>query len=149
MALIAAAILIPLAIFLVNIGPLKAQRDWGNISDQASYDVIDVMTRAVQAWYSTQMTDSILSLRRPTAATPTWLGTDWIFGMPDKVGFVGRTDVGLYRGNYGTRTKEVVGEIQCQGQWHDVTGHVRNGTIEAFIDGQPAEIAANPFDKTH
>jgi hypothetical protein len=141
---ISLAVLIPTLIFLARIGPIKAQHDWDRISEQADYDVRDVMTRALQAWLSIHTDYNPRDPRlAPTASSPTFAVTAWMFSVPDPVGFIGKTREGIYHGLYGTRSGEIDAQMLCGGQEVHVTGHVRNGNIESFIDGQPAI----PIDK--
>jgi hypothetical protein len=88
----------------------------------------------------------------PHALDVTFLISPMPWSMPETVGFAGLTTEGAMHGRYHPHTGEIEATVEMGGrafsgalQRHgdtsiEVAGHVKNGNVEATVDGKPAEI---------
>ncbi len=135
-------IAIPLIIFLVRIGPVRAQREWKGIEPRAQSDITDVITKAIQ---SEAMFNTADSHHAPGVASVV-MDANVILYVPEVVRFTGRGTSGFFSGTYNTQTGEVVADVprtMGSGQMH-VTGRVGDGKIQAEVDGQEARLIYRP-----
>jgi hypothetical protein len=150
LVLIAVALVVTAVALFIEYGPARTHSEWERISEQARYDITDVVIRAIQSQHSQFGLGSIGgagSLRtRPNPAVNGLAiidtGVSWT--IPKTVGFSGISTEGPFKGTYRTRTGEVECDLFFWGAKLKVTGRVKQGDIQAEINGKPALILPPP-----
>ena len=114
---IAAIVLLGIGITMFIMGPKKVWNEWEQIGDQAQYDVIDVVTRGLQAHLSKQ---GLYNPRKGNTTSPQ--ATDVMFfrptmvmSMPEEVHFKGQSNMGPFEGDYNPHKREVKCELSIGG----------------------------------
>jgi len=143
-ALIAFIILVPLGVYLIKVGPIRAQHQWSAMESQADSDVSSVITLAIQAYLSNHSSFNPADPRRqPGVQAVTFEPSPVMLTLPEKVHFTGRASTGFFKGIYNTRSGEVIADVPCTQMLH-VTGRVKSGAVTAEIDGEPAKLKFKP-----
>ncbi len=145
MAFIAIAILVPLGIFLVKIGPLRAQHQWKVIEPQADSDITTVLTRAIQSESSFNTAES----RHAPGVQAVTMDASIITHVPEVVRFTGKSSNGFFKGTYNTKTGDIDADVpRSVGTGNmKVTGRVKDGVTEAQVDGKEAKVIFRPKTK--
>jgi hypothetical protein len=148
LVLIIVSLVIAAVALFIEYGPARTHREWEQISEQARYDITDVVIRSIQSLHSqlglgggpggvrTRPTPSVTGL----AIIDT--GVSWT--IPKTVGFSGISTEGPFKGTYHTRTGEVDCDLFFWGAKLKVTGRVKQGNTTAEINGKPAVILPPP-----
>ena len=139
------AVSVPVLIYLVKIGPVAARNQWEIISPKAESDITDVVTKAIQA----ESHFNTAEARHAPGVQAVTMDATIIYRVPEVVGFSGRSSNGFFNGKYNTKTGEVTAAVPRG--WSAgtmvVTGRVKNGKIDAEIDGKEAKLIFRPKTK--
>lgn len=141
-------------IILFKVGPLNAKAKWEAMGQQAQDDVIDVVTRGLQAHLSqTGGYDPSKTAQTPQAREVVFYWHMFVMDLPDYVEFTGVSTDGEFKGKYRPKTGEVeadvdvggmglagVGAVRKGGEKIKVTGRVKSGNITAEVNGKNAVI---------
>lgn len=142
MLVIGLILLVPTVVFLAKIGPLKAQKQWQGMADQADSDVSSVIARALQSHMQKEgLYDPTDARHPPGVQAVTFEPNPLMVRLPNSIAFTGKCSTGFFHGTYETRTREVKAEVPGENTKLAVTGRVKaDGAIEAEIDGEPAKL---------
>ena len=112
---IAALVLVGIGITMFILGPKKVWNQWEEIGDQAQYDVIDVVTRALQAHASKEGLYNPRKGTGPQASEVMFFRPTMVMSMPDQVHFKGQSNLGPFEGDYNPHKREVKCEVAIGG----------------------------------
>jgi hypothetical protein len=132
------AILVPLIIVLIKVGPVRAQRQWREIEPDAESAITTVVTRAIQSESEFNTAES----RHAPGVQAVTMDATVITHVPEWVKFSGRSTSGFFNGRYNTKTGEIEADVPKsfdKGTMR-VTGRVKDGVTEAQVDGKEAKV---------
>src|SRR5688500_8610032 len=110
-------LLVGIGITAFIMGPKKVWNQWEEIGDQARFDVIDVVTRGLQAHLSQQglYNPTKGNTTSPQATDVTFFRPTMVMSMPDQVDFNGMSNHGPFKGSYNPHKREVECELAIGG----------------------------------
>ncbi len=111
----AALLLVGIGITAFIMGPKKVWNQWEAIGDQAQYDVIDVVTRGLQAHASKEGLYNPRKGSGPQAQEVMFFRPTMVMSMPDQVHFKGGSSMGPFEGDHNPHKREVVCELAIGG----------------------------------
>ena len=161
---IAALLLVGIGITAFIMGPKKVWNQWEEIGDQAQYDVIDVVTRGLQAKASKEGMYNPRKGSGPQAQEVMFFRPTMVMSMPDEVHFKGQSSLGPFEGDYNPHKREVECELaigggigipgsggkKSKGETIKITGRrlkdPKTGAdvLKAEVDGRDAVIVMPP-----
>jgi len=136
-------------------GPVRVWQQWGALEPKASQDVRDLVIDSLNQHMKDEDPDPRTRRRMPSVErNDVSFFSPMALTMPEKVGFIGKSNQGTFSGNYNTRTREVDATVSYggysvaglvdisrpAGTFH-LVGHVADGKREFEIDGKKTEIA--------
>jgi hypothetical protein len=147
LVLMAVALLVTATALFIEYGPAKTHKEWERLTEQARYDITDVVVRALQSQHSQLGLGNPGGVRlRPIPAVNGLAiidtGVSWT--IPKTVGFSGISTEGPFKGTYHTLTGEVECDLFFWGAKLKITGRVKQGNVQAEINGKPAVILPPP-----
>jgi hypothetical protein len=128
-------------VLTIQLGPAKAQKEWAKLSEQAKYDVTDVVTRCLYSKRSQVGRVSRMDGPLPSVNEVAFFDSDVFWRIPESVGFNGACTEGHFKGVYHTHSGEVeatLGTLKLTGR------RGKDGNIEAEINGKKAVILPAP-----
>jgi len=153
-------LLIGVGITAFIMGPKKVWNEWEQIGDQARYDVIDSVTRGLQAHLSQQ---GLYNPRKgnttsPQATDVMFIRPTMVMSMPDEVEFTGASNHGPFKGKYNPHTRDVEcklaigggigipgsGGKKSSGEEIKITGHQTKAGLKVEVDGKDAVLVYPP-----
>ena len=158
---VGAAVLAIVLISLFLAGPKRVWAQWEAIGDKARYDVIDVVSRGLQAHLSqTGEYNPRKGRNTPQAKDVMFFRPSFVMSMPETVDFKGSSSEGPFKGKYHPKTGEVEADVDVGGASIEglgavrkgnatlkVTGRVKSGNITAEVNGKNAVIVMPPVDE--
>jgi len=155
---IAVVLLATIGIGLFLAGPKRVWSQWEKIGDKAHYDVIDVVSRALQAHLSQMGEYNPRKARNtPQAQDVMFFRPSFVMSMPETVDFKGSSTEGPFKGKYHPATGEVEADVDIGGtsvaglgavhkgsSAIKVTGRVKEGKVSAEVNGKDAVIVFPP-----
>lgn len=132
-------------------GPMHVWRQWGDLEPKASQNVEDLVVDSLKAHMKAEEFDPRARHRQPSVERHdvSFFQPILAVTMPQKVGFIGKSNQGTFNGNYDTRTGEVdatvsyggysvagmVDVVRPAGTFH-LVGRVVDGKCQMEIDGK-------------
>jgi len=155
-AMIAGVLLVVGSIIALIFGPLRVQRQWGEIGSDADTNVKSVVDRGMQF----NATGGIINTKTPGHYSggiregPFFLVPFLVMSMPDAIDFKGTTNEGEFKGKYHPKS----GEVECDAELGGltvagldkaihhgntkihITGRMKNNDPDVEVDGKKAII---------
>jgi hypothetical protein len=139
-ALIVLAIGIPVLIFTIEQGPVKARDQWQKIEPTAEVNVASQITRAIQHVYKQfDIGDEDRDLSRHKALSVAFDEPAIMFRLPDSMQIQGRTTEGNYTGEFHPRSMHFEVNVPIAGSSHKISGSVSDDDRSLDLDGQPIQ----------
>jgi hypothetical protein len=135
-------------------GPVRVWQQWGALEPKASQDVRDLIVDSLNQHTKEEHPDPRARRRMPSVErNDVTFFQPMALTMPQKVGFIGKSNQGTFNGNYDTRTGEVEATVSYggysvaglvdigkpAGTFH-LLGRIIDGKREVEIDGKKTQM---------
>jgi hypothetical protein len=135
--LILLAIVIPLGIFLVEQGPVKARDQLEKIEPTAEGNITSQITRAIQHEYAGfSFGDEDRGISRHKALNVVFEDPVIMLHLPESLQIQGRTTEGNYKGQLHPQTMRFEADVPIMGQMHKVEGSISDEDQSLNFDGK-------------